>query len=89
MGNTNELVELMFTAKRPWNADGEIPHMENTHRKISKPDADSQAQIDKCLTCELLVCTNCVEDGRRRTEYALQKVLKGQESLFEEERMMM
>lgn len=85
----DEIVGLMYTAKRPWNNGGAIEYCRITHRKTARStkslfsENDTQEQIDKCLSCTLLDCTNCVESGERRTVYALKKVLPGQESLFE------
>lgn len=88
----NEMVSLMYTAKRPWsNGDGAIEYSRITHRTTARStmaffqDSDTQEQIDKCLSCTLLTCTNCIESGERRTVYALKKVLPGQKSLFEME----
>ena len=88
--NSDEMISLMYTAKRPWNTGGVVEYCEIRHRKTSKScmfmsgNTDTQEQIDKCLSCTMLDCTNCVEDGQRRTLYALKKVLPGQESLFDE-----
>lgn len=61
-------VEVAFRAVRPWNSvDACGPTRIST-------DFDSQARINKCLSCTLPDCTNCFEQKER--------VMRGQISLF-------
>lgn len=78
MDDINSLLASTYDAKLPWrtvDASGSYS-FGKVILKGTFDSGDTQEQIDKCLSCTRLKCTNCLceNNGRKKTV----KVLSGQ-----------
>ena len=65
--NKKLIVQQAMYAVVPWkSADAKLPINFNSL-------VDSQAQIDKCLSCDKCDCTNCL--NRRKSTYVSKKLM--------------
>ena len=62
-----KLVDIAMNAVLPWKSIDATPPI-NFNRLV-----DSQAQIEKCLSCPKLSCTNCLHG--RKSKYVSKKVI--------------
>lgn len=62
-----KLVDIAMNAVLPWKSIDATPPI-NFNRLV-----DSQAQIEKCLSCPKLSCTNCLHG--RKSKYVSKKLI--------------
>ena len=80
MDDINSLLASTYDAKLPWrtvDASGSAYAFNKVVLKGTGDSGDTQEQIDKCLSCTRLKCTNCLCETNTNRKKAV-KVLSGQ-----------
>ena len=72
MYDVGELVLSALTAVRPWESvDSLEKDYRGSLRLVLKADVaaqDTQKEIDKCLSCKRMYCTNCLDKKKQARE---------------------
>ena len=78
MNDSNWILASAFGAKLPWRS------IDAEREGFNYTGSDTQEQIDKCLSCKRLACTNCLYE-RTSNRPRKMRILCGQINLLDYE----